>query len=179
MHLDQTVIIYLVFLRLTALLFSHGSSISYIKHSVCKSLYTLTNHHRSSTSMATTTEDQAFRLAVLILCKMRPYTDRMPHRPCQALDAKEFLSKNWRMFIHWTSLTRNEQTQCLRNFMLSKFSLDPYKRVMNPGPGHRRKRVNNARWIGIDLTDDEMDRVVDEVMRGYTETTEIIEIIEI
>ena len=65
-----------------------------------------------------------------------------------------------------------QQSDCLRSFLLFKLSMDPQMRCMLPGVGDKRKARNNAQWIGFELTDDEMERLVANVMREYAQASE-------
>ena len=67
-----------------------------------------------------------------------------------------------------------EQSDCLRSFLLFKFSMDPQMRCMLPGVGDKRKARNNAQWMGFELTDDEMERLVANVMCDYAQALEAI-----
>ena len=104
--------------------------------------------------------------------RIQKYMDRMPHPPLQATSVDELLSKNWKSFAGWPLMTFNQQTKCLRAFLLLKFSMDKDMRCMMPGIGVKRKHRNNAQWIGFELTDAEMECLVADVMREYTQATE-------
>ena len=101
--------------------------------------------------------------------KIQKYMDRMSNSPPQARCVDELHSKNWKRFAGWTEMTFNQQTQCLRQFLLFKFSMDPQNACMLPGIGAKRKYRNNAQWIGFELTDAEMERLVADVMREYAD----------
>ena len=96
----------------------------------------------------------------------------MTHLPLQAREVDVLHSKNWRKFAGWHTMTFNEQTNHLRDFLLQKFSLDPDMRCMLPGIGARRLPRNNARWIGFELTDVEMERLLKDVMSQYAQAVE-------
>jgi hypothetical protein len=104
--------------------------------------------------------------------KIQKYMDRMSHPPLQATSLDELHSNNWSRFAGWTTMTFNEQTNCLRTFLLFKFSMDQDMHCMMPAIGVKRKHRNNAQWIGFWLTDAEMERLVADVMRQYTQATE-------
>ena len=101
--------------------------------------------------------------------KIQKYMDRMSNSPLQARCVDELHSKNWKRFAGWTSMTFSQQAQCLREFLLFKFSMDPQNVCMLPGIGAKRKHRNNAQWNGFELTDAEMERLVADVMREYAE----------
>ena len=69
-------------------------------------------------------------------------------------------------------MTFDEQTNHLRAFLLQKFSLDRNMRVMLPARSARRLPRNNACWIGFELTDDAMERLVKVVMSEYVQVVE-------
>jgi hypothetical protein len=114
------------------------------------------------------------KMLSLLLQEMRiqKYMDRMPHQPLQATSVDELHSKNWKSFAGWPLMTFNQQTKCLREFLLLKFSMDKDMRCMMPGIGGKRKHRNNAQWIGFELSDVEMERLVADVMHQYTQATE-------
>jgi len=59
-----------------------------------------------------------------------------------------------------------------RKFLVEKFSLDPKRKCMLPGPGAKRKKRNDACWNDFWLTDAELDGLVQEVMVAYTAVTQ-------
>ena len=105
--------------------------------------------------------------------KTQTYMARMLNPPLQARSVDELHSKNWKKwFAGWTSKTFSEQSKCLRLFLVFKFSMDPKELSMQPDSGAKRKLRNNAQWIGFELSDAEMERLVADVMRQYTEVTD-------
>ena len=49
---------------------------------------------------------------------------------------------------------------------MKKFTCDPEKRYMLPGPGSKRTR-NGAFWDGFWLTDSELDAIVEDIIEEY------------
>jgi hypothetical protein len=54
-----------------------------------------------------------------------------------------------------------------RNWLVQKFSLDPKKQCMMPGPGFKRLLQNEARWEDFWLSDAELDQLVKSIFEDY------------
>ena len=66
----------------------------------------------------------------------------------------------------WTVMTQLQMRQRLRDWMYEKFSVDPRSKIMMP-PSLKRKARNEAGWAGFQLTDEELEHVLDDTMQAY------------
>ena len=65
-------------------------------------------------------------------------------------------------------MTSAQKRQRLHGWLVQKFSLDPQKRCMLPGPGSRKKPRNDACWHGFEITDAELKTLVSDTMDAYS-----------
>jgi hypothetical protein len=67
----------------------------------------------------------------------------------------------------WYERSRAEKYEYFRKWFLSKFSLDLKNECMLPRPGERRKTRNGAAWLGVEITDQEMEQILDDSFSLY------------
>ena len=67
----------------------------------------------------------------------------------------------------WYERSRAEKYEYFRKWFLSKFSLDLKNQCMLPRPGERRKTRNGAAWLGVEITDQEMEQILDDSFSLY------------
>ena len=108
---------------------------------------------------------------LLASLRTRGHISRMQKPPLVALYPSLFHSKFWENFadgceVPWTVMTPLQMRQRLRDWMYEKFSLDPMSRIMLPGPMKRKAR-NEAGWAGFELTDEELEHVLEDTMQAY------------
>ena len=90
----------------------------------------------------------------------------VPKLPVAAEDPIEFQSQYGCHFQTWGDMTILEKKQCLHDFFLWKFSVDPKHLSMLPRQGCKR-RPNLACWTGFWTSDGELDNVVNETIKAY------------
>jgi hypothetical protein len=102
-----------------------------------------------------------------------PSMQRMQNAlPEAATNAAEFHHRFAKMFLKnceppWFERNTTEKLEYLRSWFISKFSLHPKNACMLPGPGKPRKKRNDACWLGVEITDEEMEQVVTDSFRLY------------
>ena len=108
---------------------------------------------------------------LLASLRTRGHISRMRKPPLVARFPSLFHSQFWENFaegceVPWTVMTQLQMRQRLRDWMYEKFSLDPMSRIMLPGP-RKRKARNEAGWPGFELTDEELEHVLEDTMQAY------------
>jgi hypothetical protein len=78
--------------------------------------------------------------------------------------AKKFLQ---RCNPPWYERSTPEKYEYLREWFLLKFSLHPKNICMLPRPGEQRKTRNEAAWLGVEITDQEMKQIIDDSFDFY------------
>ena len=76
----------------------------------------------------------------------------------------------WKKFtenISWGSMTLIEKRSHFRKWLVQKFSLDPKRQCMDPGPGSKRLGQNEAKWEGFWLSDAELEQLVKSIFLHY------------
>ena len=79
----------------------------------------------------------------------------------------EFHSTCWTQFtknIEWTRMNNQEQYEHVQQWLFWKFTLCGKGTCMLPNVSMKRKWRNDARWPGFWMTDDELQKLVKEVM---------------
>ncbi len=69
-------------------------------------------------------------------------------------------------------MSTRQKRQRLRKFLFKKFSMDKEEKCMMPTDSRKRKRRNDAQWIGFELTDDQLEQVIRDTMEAYLEHRE-------
>ena len=105
------------------------------------------------------------KLLLLNSCGDKPRMSAIP----KGADPEQFHGTYWRKFLKpddcWNTMSISEQTQHLRQWIVKKFSLDPEHLSMTPLRGIKRKPRNDACWVGFWMTDQELDKLVSEVIQ--------------
>ena len=101
----------------------------------------------------------------------RGHIERMRKPPLVASFPSLFHKHFWWEFaegceVPWTVMTKLQMRQRLRDWMHEKFSLDPRSKIMLPH-SRKRKARNEAGWAGFQLTDEELEHVLDDTMQAY------------
>ena len=101
----------------------------------------------------------------------RGHIERMRKPPLVASFPSLFHKHFWWEFaegceVPWTVMTKLQMRQRLRDWMHEKFSLDPRSKIMLPR-SLKRKARNEAGWAGFQLTDEELEHVLDDTMQAY------------
>ena len=97
--------------------------------------------------------------------------------PKAALDDKNFHTTYWKAIgqicdsheMSWLEMDSNQRRIVLHEFMLDKFSLDPWKRVMSPTSGCKRLYISDSKWSRFELSDEQTVSILDLVMEKYEE----------
>jgi len=109
---------------------------------------------------------------ILHFMKDHGYIGRMPEPPLVTTSVDRFHSQYWGKFLEgedrpWASLTPQQKSRHVRSWLFKKFTMDPRGLCMLPTSGQKRLRRNEASWKGLDLTDAELDNLVQSVMGAY------------
>ena len=99
----------------------------------------------------------------------RGHLQRMHYRPHTTRNTEKLHSAWWIPFtkgISWCNMTCAEKRKHVRQWLFMKLSNDPDLQVMSPGP--RANRVKNQmKWVGFDITDAELDVIVNSMFSQY------------
>jgi hypothetical protein len=113
----------------------------------------------------------------LFLAKIEAYgyRGRCTKVPRTASDPIRFHQRNWTKFTEnmlssWGDMSMSKKRDHLHEFLTKKFSLDPSHdpQVMTPGKSCKRKKRNEAGWLGFYLSDAELNELVDDIMKDYS-----------
>ena len=99
----------------------------------------------------------------------RGHLKQMVHCPRVSHDIHRLHQLWWIQFtkgISWCAMTYAEQRIHVRQWLFKQLSNDPLSQCMSPQPGAKRKK-NSARWEGFDITDAELDVIVESMFSQY------------
>jgi hypothetical protein len=104
--------------------------------------------------------------------KALPSVQKMQNPPQTAVVATWFHKIFAKKFLQkcnppWNERSQSEKFQYLREWFLLKFSLHPQNICMLPRPGEPRKTRNEAAWLGVEITDQEMEKIIDDSFTFY------------
>ena len=110
-----------------------------------------------------------FRL-FLSKIKEKGYTKRMKVEPDVCRKPVELHKLWWTKFtkdVDWGSMSLGAKKSHFRSWLLKKFSVDPKLESMDPGPGCKRWRQNEAKWHGFWLSDREFEELLKSIFEDY------------
>jgi hypothetical protein len=99
----------------------------------------------------------------------RGHLQRMHYRPHTTWNTEKLHSAWWVPFtkgISWCTMNRAAKRKHIRQWLFMKFSSDHHRQVMSPGPGGVRVK-NQMKWEGFDITDRELDDIVNSMFSRY------------
>ena len=97
---------------------------------------------------------------------------KMANGKPKAARPDKFHADHWKRFVKgceppWMQMSVSQKAKHLRSWLVHKFSLDPDDRCMLPGNGRRRKTRNDIGWVGFEMSDDDLDTVMAQVIAAY------------
>ena len=112
-----------------------------------------------------------FSLLLALFDQMGFYGNMANGKP-RAANPDKFHSDHWTRFVKgceppWLQMSDSQKAKHLRSWLVHKFSLDPDERCMLPGNGRRRKKRNDIGWVGFEMSDDDLDTVMAQVIAAY------------
>jgi hypothetical protein len=101
-----------------------------------------------------------------------PAVQMMENPTKAALEATKFHESFAKKFLlqcnpPWYARSKAEKYEYLRKWFLSKFSLHLKDECMLPRPGEQRRKRNGASWLGVEITDQEMEQILDDSFSLY------------
>jgi hypothetical protein len=144
------------------------------KHAIRRVKVSFPYHHRRRTEVPMADMDDIGILFWPLHAALRslPAVQMMENPTKAALEATKFHEIFAKKFLlqcnpPWYERSRAEKYEYLRKWFLSKFSLDLKDECMLPRPGERRRKRNGASWLGVEITDQEMEQILDDSFSLY------------